>query len=290
MIAKFAKNKYFARFDNLIDLLDEAKKVTTKYAASRVETESRTDWSGTRSFDEAAEIAVRGWDRGVDMIPESDIEIPTATGTSRFENRYEVAGDMIDMDRFMSGHPETFIESNLVKDGTGSAIKKIYVDISYSSGIRTRNIKNLGLSVMAGVDAIESAGFRTEIILFATVGSLTGSARSSVAVTVKNADEAFNREKLVFCLAHPSFFRRLIFAIMERIGEEFSDYGKKFGVPVGGYGRLGIPTDEKIDIARQITGSEDFDLAITNEDISNASTVEAALKMITSKLKENGID
>lgn len=91
--------------------------------------------------------------------------------------------------------------------------------------------------VCALVDAIESAGYRAEIICNLAT-SKYGMDRNGdnkemgwfeVDVTVKKANQHLNRTQLAFCLAHPAMLRRVMLSVAEIEG--WSDYASNYGSP-----------------------------------------------------------
>lgn len=187
-------------------------------------------FTGTDSFEQAVGLAMNGWADGLAQmdaefrrlqaaLPCGDDVIP----------RFTEAGDEVDVGLFLDGDPENMIEYTMAP--ARKPVVKIVVSVTFSGGIPTESIFRRGAAVMLVVDGLESAGVRVEVVVDFTTNSRAGITRRTIMV--KAADDAMDRDRLVFAICHPSMLRRLCFRLNETEGmKRWQDLGGDgYGMP-----------------------------------------------------------
>lgn len=211
--------------------------------ASDVFAESRRPCStrgffGTDKFEDAVTLASNGWAEGaarVASLREGCEAFLAAAKAAKLKGYgWDVTGDFIDVGRLLGGEPECCGQE---QDGLGlgSRVASIRLNACVSAAVSTDAITARGLTVLVAADLLESCGIRCEIL----VSQATYNAGRLVEtnVTVKNAGEPVDIDRLAFAIAHPSFFRRFGFAFCEANGHSpsncrvssMSDYEKREG-------------------------------------------------------------
>lgn len=194
-------------------------------------------WAGGASLTEAKSLMAKGWK---DLLPE--VKRLTAEYEHVFESALintfdpiaDVAGQVVDMGKYLTGEPECMIDFRPVTLTKVGRVVAIHVNNTASSSIDTKMITARGAAICALVDMIERTGNVVEVIAETVITSY-GNNNLSYAVTAKASSEALDMGRLLFVLAHPAMLRRIMFAVMER---ESKPIISEFGIG-GGYGRPG---------------------------------------------------
>lgn len=213
-------------------------------------------FTGTNTYGEAQYLARYGWPEGARKARTISDTIKARIGRyiSSHEPVYDVVGECPDVGAFLSGEPEHMVGFHLAEKE--ARILRIVVNVSASCGVSKEAIMGRGAAVCAMVDAIEQSGTRTEVCAAFSNQGEPGFTMAGYVV-VKNADEPLNMDRVAFCLAHPSFMRRLEFRALEL---EKPEHRIGLGVQRGhGYGKPApIPADMAGDITMdQMTYGDD---------------------------------
>lgn len=193
---------------------------------------SRPKWHGTKSFQEAKDMALNGWSgirAEVDALVENIEHAIMPNLAPAFTSYFDVSGGMVDVGRFLDGEPECMVETRLVEMAKPGKVITVLVQGFYSSASNENEIKARGAAVVALIDAIERMQHSTEIYV-----EYTFSKRICHLVKVKGAGEALDIDTLMFILAHPSAYRRISFGVQE---------GEPAGLGCGPSGNYGKPND-----------------------------------------------
>jgi len=93
-----------------------------------------------------------------------------------------------------------------------------------------KEFMNYGVAVLSYVEGLEAAGFRVEIEANMSC-IMDGGIKVDCRVTLKQAQEAIEMDKLAYALAHPTFLRRICFRVWESIPEIDAILGYGYGSP-----------------------------------------------------------
>ena len=254
------------KFDNLNDFWNYAwQESNSRYRKSR--NPSADHWSGGVTWDEAKELAIKGWKEGLEEIEKYRAKIsPMITErVLRPIQVYSVSGYNVDIGTYLSDDPECFISRVYEERNYPGKIFKMVVSITFSYQIQPETIIQRGAMICALIDAIEYAGHRVEVICneatsrFEDQNHRNGLMKEhgwlEVDVCAKETDQPLDMSSLAFCLAHPAMLRRVIFSI-----DEFNGWADLTG---GSYGFPASATDKgDIYIAEVFSGVVPDDQAI----------------------------
>ena len=185
-------------------------------------------FTGTRTFDEAVQIAISGWDEGRDAIG-SGVEFAKAKQASfkRPDWEYGVAGQRACVPSYCAGVPNHMVWMDDTSNRNAMPIVKIYADVGATWFTSAEAMTRKGSAIVALIDQIEQSGQRVELIACKrndTSGYEHKEQR--IFITVKRADEVVDLDRIAFALAHPSMNRRITFRIMElNYSKRVSGYG-----------------------------------------------------------------
>lgn len=208
-------------FETVEDFVKQAEEITGVPTHSS-RTTGRNDFYGTSTFHEAVSLTRTGWPEGaakVLAIRSIANGIVNAVVNARATSyAYDVTGSFVDVGRFMSGEPECFFTESQECGNINNPIVKIIANLSASASVSSEHLFLRGASVAAAVDILESLGRRVEV--YAASSHIRNKNIYDIMVMVKKANQPLDIDRLALAIAHPSFYRRLMFSLMEQNGHE----------------------------------------------------------------------
>jgi len=182
-------------------------------------------FTGTATYEESIDQLVNGCERLEKSILQTTADIlPEGVQGLVQTIRYDVAGDDVNVGRYLDGEPECMAnyETEL---GHGNRCVVVSVNGSVHAGISADLIEKRGATVCALIDCLEACGYRTEVHVYIGSASIN---IPRVNVCVKNAQDRLDLTRLAYCLAHPSFLRRQVFRFWETFpkSQRAPSYGK----------------------------------------------------------------
>lgn len=214
------------RFDSFEKFIEQALVVPKKQdsSSSRQKRDGKDPWHGTNTFEQAVEIAKKGWAEGAAEALRIRATVEAAVrdliNARSTTYSYDVAGEFVDVGRFLSGEPECFgIEFN---DGgsINRPVVKIVANLAASGSVSPKSLFIRGAAIVAAIDILEALGRRVEAwVAHGSARSRGGDAGAhETHVLVKRADQPLDVDRLAFAVAHPACLRRLCFSVMEQHG------------------------------------------------------------------------
>lgn len=179
-------------------------------------------WAGTDTFEQAVELATKGWaegaERALGMRASIDSAVREIVAARQSQYAWDVTGDVVDVGKYLGGEPECFLTT--VDDGESSTGKvvRLVANLAASGAVSTDSLFARGAVILAAVDIMESLGRRVE--LWIAHGS-RGSGSVGVFqqfVQIKPAHQPLDPDRVAYCLCHASCLRRLAFSVMEQNG------------------------------------------------------------------------
>jgi hypothetical protein len=221
-----AISRWRLRCDSLPDLERWLEATPKVWSATHSRTNEASDtWDLNADWSGAMGMAHKGWPEGAKLVEGIASRIMAKPSSERAPKwGYDVAGDIPDVGRFMAGRPDNMRRRR--KTFGQSPIITICVNQSVSGGTTATAFRNYGAALLATIDSIESAGRRVE--LWSGFAALLGNKRDRLATIltrIKGADEPVDMGALAYGVAHPAFFRRLGFAVLERTPEGHETWG-----------------------------------------------------------------
>ena len=181
----------------------------------------------TWTFQEALDLAKYGWPEGLRRVKDVEKKIifsPQEQMGLHYEKttEYDVAGGSVNIGRYLTGMPDCMRHVKAPREHVfPSRIQKIFVIDTTHKFTKTDEIINHGYTVYQIVEALELANIRTELTL--AHGSNKQDMYSEddyyffeTYIKLKSPEDVIYPEKIIFALAHPAMFRRLILSSWER--------------------------------------------------------------------------
>ena len=228
--------------------------------ASRLVSNEKTRWTGTKSFKEAFDLAETGWAnrKTVSQIADqlnvtSTAEIKQATTTM------SVAGSYVDIGTYMSGDPNCMVE---FEEQDAPKTVRIGFNVSTSASACKRTFHLRGAIVLAMLSKLAESGYSTEIIVYDACHS--GGSDHCDAFVLKASDRYMDEDAISFWCSHPSALRRLMFRMNECNNTEIAE---RFGFDGGSYGQ---PTDLEDNKLAEDTLNLDINIDYRGESLDSA--------------------
>ena len=233
MYKYYKKNNYnimeytFESITEFLDWLDNTPINTDIWGHRGLSSETSSySFCKTNSLKEAKELCRYGYHEDFDKLVElkSTLEkyIKMSNKKSKQYNYY--VGYATDVKAYLEGNPLSMLDRQNPK--------RKHIDIYYNAAnlamASSNEIFNRGAITLSIVEILENMGFSVGLNVF-TMSSEYKQVHY-VKLNLKKSGERLNIQKLFFPFSHPSFFRRLVFRLMEQtpdITREWTDgYGR----------------------------------------------------------------
>lgn len=200
--------------------------------------ESRTEWHGTKTMQEAIELARFGWEEGRRKLLRQVgcVAVDESVGR-RFvmDPVLDYSGDEVDIDNFLLGRPDHMIEYLLRYDAGGKQAT-VFMNCGVASKVSAERIMQRGAAVLAAIEALRAEGYSLGLTMTEAVSE--GDTMVEYHIPVIHPGDFLDIDTVAFCTAHPSFLRRLVFSLNEH---ESAELRKQMGFYGGN--RYGILTE-----------------------------------------------
>jgi hypothetical protein len=225
-------------FESVEQCLDYAAQPLPSFVTqlSKEISEHRTEFCGSESYEHAMQIAREGIN--LDKIQAAMTELNL--GMKQQEQAYSVSGAYVDIGTYLGGEPEcmvTFQESEEVKFVT---IKFLF---SENANVSAETFTNKVVVLASIIDRLETIGYRVRLIASCRCNSERSNPKFkfNMDVVVKDYKDNMSISQISGCVS-VSFFRRIMFRIIEHIFSKFSLDANDYG-----YGKSTDWIDEDID-------------------------------------------
>ena len=211
-------------FSNLNDFLNyiQEKERNSHVFGERSSVTGSYRFTKTATFDEAVRFCQYGWTQDFDRLlklKEKVDQYLIKKGQETIKRSKTVMGFAPSMSDIVTGNPLNMWQ---IQKQPNFDIIKIYVSLSYPGHTTSSEIYNRGAILLSLVDILEKMGYGVELIPFEIcyeedyVMSRTKTREYLIAYfSLKDSSENLNLGKVYFPLCHPSFVRRLLFALKE---------------------------------------------------------------------------
>lgn len=176
-----------------------------------------------RTMADALRMAREGWREGAERARPLLDRVKVARPTKRALVRYDVAGAVPNVPRYLAGNP-----LNMRTFQRSATSQRPVITIVASTAapwfVEAATFEGLAVAAMAIVDRLEDTGFRVEIIAGRREsnehsGTREGTGknnalghRSEMFFRLKAADDAMDLDRVAFGIGHPAVHRRILFA------------------------------------------------------------------------------
>lgn len=243
----------FNSISDLVSFLKEAKTTTwfKGHEKSIEQNKKRTEFAGTKTFNEAMGMLENGWYEEAKKI-EKELSIEKRNVFEKDEVKFiqSVAGFHPIVPSYLMGLPNSMVSSKIV--AKKQKVVTLNLSISFSAIVSAKEIEDVCIKALRIVKSIESKGYRVNFNVFFAAKETdytTGHMRyAAIKLKVKNANERLNISKVCFPVVHPSMLRRIFF----RVVETSPSFSKEF---VYGYG-IAMSNEELTNVYKDVMKGE----------------------------------
>lgn len=169
-----------------------------------------SNFTGTKTIQEAYELLKYGWNEPIERINKALIKGKIGNKKT-IKSEYSVAGYQASVPRYLQGIPTAMVNSKMVTKK--QPIITLSKSISYNCGVNKNQIIEESIKALQIVNMIEASGTRVNLnIIFPCKEDKE---KVFVRLKIKSANERMNISKLTFPMAHPSMLRRLFLRYLE---------------------------------------------------------------------------
>lgn len=208
------------RFNSLHDLVAYVDKLPMLPGFHKQDEETTVRWAGG-SHELATKLATYGWGEGARLASDLSTRIANriveATGASVYPAiEYDVIGAAYDAGAVALGMPESW---GVMAPTVAKNAVRIVLNCTVSAGVPESSIRARGLAVGALVLALQSRGYPVTVDVWQGEGCShnKGIAGDMVRVTDASTGSQLDLDRMVYALAHPTFFRKLLRAVTNGI-------------------------------------------------------------------------
>jgi hypothetical protein len=199
---------------------NQPKSEKAKNANSNDSRKGDFDFTATKSFEEAVELAEYGWDAGIKQLGLSDGVLVSGNGMEVNEN---VCGSLVNIGNYVQGLPNNMYEFTEVREYNLEPLT-IYIPLTYSARNSSEKALKYTKALIEKINEYQTTN-AVKLIGFFDSDQSNGW-RYISEVLIKDIDERFVINNVAFAF-HPSFFRRLYFAHIETFENlDTSGYGR----------------------------------------------------------------
>ncbi len=221
---------HFASLLDLLDYIENSQRVTSKKSSENLD----KHFTGTESFQQAFEMCKNGY-FSKDVENFQNIFFKIANQVARklklIKVKHDVVGAVPDVPRYLTGNPLNML--NLENKEKVKKPKTIVLNFNSSTSASTSKstIEKRGLTFVLLFDLLRKLGSPVKLNLVEFSSSEDFYVNTEV-VLMKNKD-MINISKIYFPLVHPSYLRRIMFALEERLPElkNRQEYFHGYGCP-----------------------------------------------------------
>jgi hypothetical protein len=193
------------------------------------------EWAGGASLNEVLRMSREGWsDKLVETLDIAESAVSMAEKEHMIhtiqDTVWDVAGDEVDIDRYLSGEPECMRSWPVQRVSKMGKVITLCASVCYSSAIQPETAIRRGQVIAALALAIQKLGHAVELWIDISSGM---DLKGRIRVCLKGANDILDDSKVIFAYAHPSMLRVLGFMVW--------DGSANRAAQGGGYGRPAAP-------------------------------------------------
>ena len=219
-------NISFNSITEVVNYIDTVER-TPFYKSIHKSDDYNYNFRGTYSMEEARELLLHGWDDGAKQLKDK-LDAKVNVNNTGYKNKtiYDVAGFQCSVPRYLQGVPTNMINNKRVVQK--QKVVNITKDFGYSGITSKETMIHESIKFLQAVEKLEQQGVRCNVFVSFVSRNPSANGYIDIRMKVKESSQRMNLKQLAFPLAHPSMFRRITFALIERL-EDCKDFGMGYG-------------------------------------------------------------
>jgi len=245
--------RHYDCFNDIIETIDNKKPAFDDIDKRSSEDKSCVSFTKTKSLKEAKNLLQFGYPAGLKKIDKLASQFLSETLNKYKITRsymFDVVGDCFMYERYQQRKPDCFFK--IIKENKKAPVRlvRILIDAGFSGNKQEPEIYRRGAIICALVKLLQLANISTEIVAYTQsrsrhINNNENSHTYTETFNIKSQREPLDMDKLAFTFCHPSFLRRITFALQERESVEVVErHGFKASE---GYGYVGAPSKKEIE-------------------------------------------
>lgn len=222
---------HIAKFDNLDDFLNYVRdeKVSYLFKNHLHSISGDMEFTGTRSYKDAWNLCRYTMNEGFSDFAEKFDSLQYYIDLEeRKVNNNSVYGYLPNVPRFLLNIPTSMHSYQMEKN---NPTIHIYMNYGYEAMTSIDAVRNRGVIVLSLIQYLEKKGFNVNFYGFDLGYTRSHSEGLFVEIPMKKEYEKINLKLLYFPLVHPSFLRRLLFRVTEKMPLTSDEWLNGYGVP-----------------------------------------------------------
>ena len=230
-IVKDEKNRYVIEtFDSIHDLLNICDKRECRIPDSI--RNSRGDFYGCGSYDEARELLTHGTEKGLDVVKEKVKKLTRFNDEKKLVFKNDVVGFAPVVPNVLLGLPNSMINS--CKKFKKGKIVELIVNLEFSGGTSHEKVLRWGADVMANIINLEKNGYRVRVYYLNSHSDYGWKDMYYMKLLVKSENQPLDIKRFMFPFTNVAMQRYFVFDWFERLSEAKS-HGHNYGMPFCDY-------------------------------------------------------
>lgn len=262
-------------YDSVADFVEWMRKTKQtakgkKLSSSTKTGERRTMFTGTESFEAAQELMDNGDTKLSRMIKEQSANIKAKSKTGYMRSNGIVSGPqgfVPNIGAYMTGHPNNMVNIQRTFKPSSKVLAIVY-QLDVHCEIATNQMVSAASKIACAIATLEVKGYRVNLYVGSRSYNPSPKAtykEATCIIKIKDAGKPVDPLRIAYPLAHPSMFRRHMFAFAERA---------RFTLP-NNYGRV-----RSLDASRLKKNIGDCVILCAQGIIDGDNTFEAIVKQI----------
>lgn len=261
-------------YSSISEMYNDLKNKPRRSGADKSSEDGTYGFTGTHSLEEAYNLMVHGDEKLYkeikDTIKKLDIKKIIGNTIKRNSTYNSVVGFQVNVPNYLAGVPTDMIANKPNK--ISQKIVNIIINVTVNCGVDKSEYQKAGAYYFTLIDLLEKYGYRCNVYVAICEHD---DEDDYLLLKAKTDREPFNKEKMAFIIAHPSYFRRIGFKWIESCNckGEPTSYG--YGTPITDNDKIKKIIDKELKADFMIWSiQEDYKVNIEN---------------IIKKLKDKGI-
>lgn len=212
------------QFNSLAELAQYLQDTPKRwYGRSSTRPSRDKSWDLGASYDDAWKLARYGWLEGGQAVRKALKALPPATSRPNHVNDFY--GHMPHVARFCAGAPDSMVRHARKATNDMGRVLSLVVPVNALAAVQAQYMQNFGVGLAHYIAGLEASGTRVEVI--GAIVSRVSGVRCAHTWHIKRAGQPLDLPVLAFAIGHAAMFRRIGFALRERVNtREDASYGK----------------------------------------------------------------
>lgn len=191
---------------------------------SEAESASDTKFTGTESLAAADELLLKGYYAGVAALQNAIKKVKrNYKVVTTIKN--DVCGFIPNVGAYLTGEPRNMMNITTRRVNSKSKVLNLVICVTVSGGVSSDTIIEINGKILQNVIELERSGYNVNIYVV-DLTKYKNHESTIIMVKLKSSNERLNLLKVSYPLVHPSFLRRHIFAVQERLSDIEGTYGR----------------------------------------------------------------